>query len=103
MDVLMRKDTKVVEKSVEVKFADGIFNITHRNSIVVRIFVSYSEKGNIMHDVNLQFDGRCSLLEDDAGLIWEFFSEDCTPEIAEMVVDLFLYQDVVDYINGLPS
>lgn len=105
MKILMRKDTKVVEKSVEVKFADGIFKTNRHGSKLVRFFISYSENSGSLFDSDLEFHfaGMCHLLKDNAGIIWEFFSEDCTRLIAEMVVDIFDYQELVDYISGLPS
>lgn len=105
MDVLMREDTNVVEveKSIKVTFADGLFKINRHGTKIVRVFVSYYEDGNVQSGLALNFAGRCGLLRHNAGITWEFFSEKCTPEIAEMVIDLFLYQDVVDYIKELPS
>lgn len=103
MEILMREDTKVVEKTVNVKFADGLFKIDHHGTKLVRVFCFYSENSGSLYDQDFEFDGRCGLLKDNEGITWEFFSEDCTPSIAEMVVDMFTYQDLVAYIEALPG
>lgn len=103
MNILMREDTKVVERSVNVKFADCLFNTNWQGTKLVRVFVSYSENSGSLYDLDLQFEGKCGLLKDSQGITWEFFSEDCTPSIAEMIVDIFDYQELVEYIEGLPN
>ncbi|MDE5830299.1 MAG: hypothetical protein K2H53_00985 [Clostridia bacterium] len=103
MDILMRNKTNLEGKTVKVKFADGLFKTNHHGTKLVRVFVSYSEDSDSLSNLDLQFDGRCGLLKDNTGITWEFFSEDCTPLIAEIVVDMFTYQELVDYIEGLPS
>lgn len=103
MDILIREDTKVVERTVNVKFADSLFKTNRHGTKIVKVFVVYSEdSGSLFDSSDLYFSGKCSLMKNNAGITWEFFSEKCTTAIAEMIVDMFMYQDLVDYISKLP-
>lgn len=101
----MREDSKVVEmeQSIRVEFANKLFRTNLKGTRLVEVSVSYSENIGCSSITNFKFNGTCGLLKASDGIEWNFLSEDCTPEIASMILDLFIYQDLVDYIEGLPD
>lgn len=85
--------------TVDANFSTRLLKINRHGTKIVRVFV-YCYEGEQMQGLK-NFKGKCGLMKKGQGINW-YFPDDCPEKVARKVIEMFEYQELEDYIEGLP-